>query len=114
MNEKGDALELTVNKLGAGPLENYHYDIFQVPEDSDSVAAGEKFQFEMNKKGDIDRVSAPLEPSLGEGIVFTRALEKIAIDVLQSLSGEYVINGQAVSAALIDGTLLLTVAGQPR
>ncbi len=114
VSQKGDSLELTVNKLGPWLLENYHYDIFQVPEDSDSVAAGEKFQFEMNKKGDIDRVSAPLEPSLGEDIVFTRAPEKIAIDVLQSLSGEYMLNGQAVSVAHIDGTLRLTVPGQPQ
>src|SRR5467141_1929915 len=114
VSQKGDSLELTVNKLGPWLLENYHYDVFQVPEDSDSVAAGEKFQFEMNKKGDIDRVSAPLEPSLGEDIVFTRAPEKIAIDVLQSLSGEYVLNGQAVSVALINGTLRLTVPGQPQ
>src|SRR5258708_21971107 len=65
VNQKGDALELAVNKLGPWPLENYHYDVFEVPEGSDSIVAGEKFQFEMNKKGDIARVSAALEPSLG-------------------------------------------------
>jgi len=114
VSQKGDSLELTVNKLGPWPLENYHYDVFQVSEISDSVAAGEKFQFEMNKKGDIDRVSAPLEPSLGEDIVFMRAPEKIATDVLQSLSGDYVLNGQAVNVALIGGVLRLTVPGQPQ
>jgi CubicO group peptidase (beta-lactamase class C family) len=114
VSQKGDSLELTVNKLGPWPLENYHYDIFQVPEVSDSIASGEKFQFEMNKKGDIDRISAPLEPSLGEDIVFTRAPEKMATDVLQSLSGDYVLNGQAVNVALIGGVLRLTVPGQPQ
>src|SRR5438132_390099 len=114
VNQKGDSLELTVNQAGPWPLDNYHYDVFQVPEDSDSVAAGEKFQFEMNKKGDIDRVSAALEPSLGEDIVFTRAPEKIAADVLQSVTGDYVLNGQAVSVALIGGLLRLTVPGQPQ
>src|SRR5712664_2055546 len=114
VNQKGDSLELTVNKLGPWLLENYHYDVFQVPEDSDSIASGEKFQFEMNKKGDIDRVSARLEPSLGEDIVFTRAAEKIATDVLQSLIGDYVLNGQAVNVALIEGMLRLTVPGQPQ
>jgi hypothetical protein len=114
VSQKGDSLELTVNKLGPWPLENYHYDVFQVPEVSDSIASGEKFQFEMNKKGDIDRISAPLEPSLGEDIVFTRAAEKMATDVLQSLSGDYVLNGQAVNVALIGGVLRLTVPGQPQ
>jgi CubicO group peptidase (beta-lactamase class C family) len=74
--QKGDALEVSINKLGPFPLEHYHYDIFQVPEDSDGVAAGEKFQFEMNKAGDVARVSATLEPALGEDIVFTKVVEK--------------------------------------
>jgi CubicO group peptidase (beta-lactamase class C family) len=114
VNQKRDSLELAVNKLGPWPLENYHYDVFQVPEGLDSVAAGEKFQFEMSKKGDIDRVSAALEAGLGEDIVFTRAPEKVATDVLQSLAGDYVLNGQAVNVALVAGMLRLTVPGQPR
>lgn len=114
VGQKGDALELSVNKLGPWPLENYHYDVFQVPESSDGVAAGEKFQFETNKKGDIDRVSAALEPSLGEDIVFTRTPEKIASDVLQNLAGDYVLNAQTVNVALIGEALRLTVPGQPQ
>src|SRR5258708_26821801 len=114
VSQKGDSLELTVNKLGPWPLETYHYAVLKVTADSYSVAAGAKFQYEMNKKGDINLISAPLKPSLGDDIVFTRAPEKIATDVLQSLSGEYVLNGQAVSVALIDGTLRLTVPGQPQ
>jgi CubicO group peptidase (beta-lactamase class C family) len=114
VNQKLDSLELAINKLGPWPLENYHYDVFQVPEASDSVAAGEKFQFEMNKKGDIDRVSAALEPALGEDIIFTRAPEKIATDVLESIAGDYLLNGQAVNVALVAGALRLTVPGQPQ
>ena len=111
---KGDALELSLNKLGPFPLEHYHYDIFQVPEESDSVAAGEKFQFEMNKKGDIDRIAATLEPSLGEDIVFTRAPEKISKDVLQKLAGDYLLAEQTVNFALVGDVLRLTVPGQPQ
>jgi len=110
---KGDALELSLNKLGPFPLEHYHYDIFQVPEDSDSVAAGEKFQFEMNKKGDIDTIAATLEPALGEDIVFTRAPEKISTDVLQKLAGDYLLADQTVTFAVTGGVLHLTVPGQP-
>jgi CubicO group peptidase (beta-lactamase class C family) len=110
---KGDALELSLNKLGPYPLEHYHYDIFQVPEENDSFAAGEKFQFEMNKKGDIDHIAAPLAPALGEDIVFTRAPEKISQDVLQKLAGDYLLNEQTVTFAVIGDVLRLTVPGQP-
>ena len=110
---KGGALELSLNKLGPFPLEHYHYDIFQVPEDSDSVAAGEKFQFEMNKKGDIARMASALEPALSEDIIFTRAPEKISTDVLQKLAGDYLLGGQTVTFAVTGDVLRLTVPGQP-
>ena len=110
---KGDALELSLNKLGPYPLEHYHYDIFEVPEENDSFAAGEKFQFEMNKKGDIDRIDAPLAPALGEDIVFTRAPEKISKDILQKLAGDYILNEQPVTFAVVGDVLRLTVPGQP-
>jgi CubicO group peptidase (beta-lactamase class C family) len=110
---KGESLELSVNKLGPYPLEHYHYDLFQVPEEPESVAAGEQFQFYMNKKGDIDRVAAALEPALGEDIVFTRVPEKIAAEVLQTLVGDYALNDKTVSISLVGGKLHLTVPGQP-
>jgi len=111
---KGDALELSLNKLSPVSLEHYHYDVFQVPEESDSVAAGEKFQFEMNKKGDIDRITAALEPSLGEDIVFTRAPAKVSKDALQKLVGEYLLAEQTVTVSLAGDSLRLTVPGQPQ
>lgn len=110
---KGDALEFTLNKLGPYPLQHYHYDIFQVPEDSDSPAAGEKIQFAMNKAGDIFSVAAALEPALDEDILFARAAEKISRDVLQSLAGDYDLNNSNVSVALAGDALRLTVPGQP-
>jgi CubicO group peptidase (beta-lactamase class C family) len=84
---KGDSLELSINKLGPYPLVHYHYDVFQVPETSDGFAAGEKFQFEMNKKGDIDRFSVEFEPTLGEDIVFRRAPGKVSQAMAQGLAG---------------------------
>jgi CubicO group peptidase (beta-lactamase class C family) len=114
VTEKGGALELSVNKLGPFPLEHYHYDLFQVPEESDSVAAGEKFQFDMNKKGEIDRVGAALEPALTEDIVFTRVAERIPSDVLESLAGDYQLNDKTVNVSLVSGKLYLTVPGQLR
>ena len=110
---KGESLELSINKLGPFPLEHYHYDLFQAPEEPDSIVAGEKFQFYMNKKGDIDRIAAALEPAVGEDIVFTRVPEKINSDVLQTLIGDYVLNDMTVSVSLLSGKLRLTVPGQP-
>jgi CubicO group peptidase (beta-lactamase class C family) len=110
---KSNSLELTVNKLGPFRLEHYHYDVFQVPKEPESVAAGEQFQFYMNKNGDIDRVSAALEPALDEDIVFTRVPERISAEVLQVLAGDYVLNDRTVSISLVGGKLQLTVPGQP-
>jgi len=112
--QKADALELSLNKLGPYPLGHYHYDVFQVPEDADTPAAGELFQFHINKKGDIHSISAALEPALPEDIVFTRAAEKISLDVLRTLAGEYLLNGMTVTVALAGDSLRLTVPGQPQ
>src|SRR5215472_4304357 len=111
---KGTALELSLNKLGPYPLEHYHYDIFQVPEENDSFPAGEKFQFEMNKKGDVDRISAPLAPALGEDILFTRAPGKVSQEALQKLAGDYQLAEQTVTVSLVGDALRLTVPGQPQ
>lgn len=114
IEQKGDAFELTLNKLGPYSLAHYHYDVFQIPEDADTPAAGELFQFHMDKKGDIHSIAAALEPSLPEDIVFTRAAEKISLDVLRTLTGEYALRGITATAALAGDSLRLTVPGQPQ
>jgi len=114
IEQKGDAFELTLNKLGPYPLVHHHYDVFQIPESSDTPAAGELFQFHMDKKGDIRSISAALEPALQEDLVFTRAAEKISSDVLRTLIGDYVLNGMTVTLALAGDSLRLTVPGQPQ
>jgi CubicO group peptidase (beta-lactamase class C family) len=111
---KGDALELSLNKLGPYPLQHYHYDVFRVPEDVDSPASGEKFLFAINRAGDIASVSAALEPALNEDIVFTRAPEKLPHDALQALTGDYLLHEMIVSVSLAGDILRLTVPGQPQ
>jgi CubicO group peptidase (beta-lactamase class C family) len=66
---EGDQLKADLHKL-SGTLKHYHYDIFQ---GADGVAGlgGMKLTFLMNKAGEIDRISIPLESSVKE-IVFTR------------------------------------------
>jgi hypothetical protein len=114
VEQKGDALDLTINKLGPYPLAHYHYDVFQIPEDADTPAAGELFQFHMNKQGDIHSISAALEPALPDDVVFARAAEKISLDILRTLTGEYVLNGMTTTVALAGDSLRLTVPGQPQ
>jgi CubicO group peptidase (beta-lactamase class C family) len=99
IEQNGDGFELTLNKLGPYPLVHYYYDVFEIPEDVDSPAAGKLFQFLMDKKGDIHSISAALEPALQEDIVFTRAVDKISADSLRPLAGEYVLNGLTVPVA---------------
>jgi len=73
---QGNDLTITLNEMGPYPFTRVHYDIFAVPEKSDSPAAGTKGQFYMNKDGDIDRLAMPLEPTLPEDVVFTRLADQ--------------------------------------
>lgn len=112
--QKGEALELSVNKLGPFPLEHYHYDVFQVPEEPDNVLAGEKFQFGMSKAGDINSIGAALEPTLSDDIVFRRAGEKLSTEALDSLTGEYLMGEMVATVSRAGNLLHLEIAGQPR
>ena len=114
VNLHGDSLELALNKLGPYPVNHYDYDVFEISENSDSVVAGEKFQFHMNKQGDITSVSAALEPALPEDIVFTRAPEKLSKDVLQSLVGDYASGEMTATVTRVGDSLRLSVPGQPQ
>jgi hypothetical protein len=69
----GDVLTISLNRMGPFPFKRRHFDIFEVPEESDSIASGVVGQFYMNKDGEIDRLALPLAPTLPEDIVFTRA-----------------------------------------
>jgi len=109
----GDNLKLTLNQMGPYPFQRLNYDIFQIPEDSDSVAAGTKAQFYMNRDGNIDRLAIPLEPTLPEDIVFTRAAEKLSREVLESLTGDYILEMGNVNVSLAGDSLRLTLPGQP-
>lgn len=110
---KGEALEAVLNTMKPFPLQHYHYDIFEVPEDADSVAAGQRLQFHLNKQGDIETASAALDPALGEDIVFRR-VAKLSPEELPPLAGEYVLGELTATVSLSNGTLRLSVPGQPQ
>jgi CubicO group peptidase (beta-lactamase class C family) len=109
----GDDLTLTLNQMGPYPFRRLNYDVFQIPDDADTVADGTKGQFYLDRDGNISRLALPLEPTLPEDIVFTRATEKLSKDVLQSLTGDYALDQATVNVSLAGETLRLTVPGQP-
>jgi CubicO group peptidase (beta-lactamase class C family) len=109
----GDDLNLTLNQMGPYPFRRLNYDVFQIPEDSEAIGAGLKAQFYMNRDGNIDRLAIPLEATLPEDIVFTRASEKLSKEVLQSLTGDYVMDQGTVNISLAGDSLRLTAPGQP-
>jgi hypothetical protein len=67
---KGDQLQVKYNSLTA-PLQHYHYNVFKI---RDGIGEGLKVQFFSNLKGDIDRISVPLETRV-DNIVFTRVAD---------------------------------------
>jgi CubicO group peptidase (beta-lactamase class C family) len=111
--QNGQDLTIAFNQLEAYPFVRIHYDIFAVPEEPDSIAAGTKGQFYTNWNGDIDRLSIPLEPTLPEDIVFTRVPEKISKDTLLTLVGDYSLGDATAHIGLAGDALQLTIPGQP-
>jgi CubicO group peptidase (beta-lactamase class C family) len=69
----GAELKATFNNMSA-PLEHFHYDVFEVPEDPLVEFDEMKVMFRYNKRGAIDRLLIPFEPSVGD-IVFTRVAD---------------------------------------
>ena len=113
IGQSGEGLTLTINEMGPYPFRRLHYDVFEVPEDPESVLADTKGQFYMNRDGDIDRLAMALAPTLSEDIVFTRAPEKLAKEVLQSLVGDYALADITAHVELAGETLRLSIPGQP-
>ena len=109
----GDALTLSLNQMGPYPFQRLNFDIFQIPEDADSLADGMKGQFYMNRDGNIDRLAMPLELTLPEDIVFTRAAEKLSKELSESLTGDYALEQGNANVSLAGDLLRLTLPGQP-
>ncbi len=102
---------LTLNKISV-PLKHLGYDVFKVPEDSDSPLAGMKFQFELSTEGSVATIVAPLQPGVKE-IEFHRLANKLAPNVLLPLSGDYVLGSTPIQVALRGDDLYLILPGQP-
>ncbi|HKE06822.1 MAG TPA: serine hydrolase [Candidatus Acidoferrum sp.] len=107
----GQDFTLALNKLSA-PLKHLDYDVFKVPEDSDSPLAGTKFQFGLSTEGTVATVSAPLQPGVKE-IEFRRLPNKLAPGALLPLSGAYTLGSTPIQVALRGDDLYLILPGQP-
>jgi hypothetical protein len=69
VTQDGEQLKFDLHGLNGG-LKHYHYDIFRGVEGAAGLE-GTKVTFLINRAGEIDRVSIPLEPNVKE-IVFAR------------------------------------------
>lgn len=95
-------------------LTHYHYDLFEASSKEDD-GPNLKVTFYTNAKGDIYKLSAPLQGGVKD-IEFTRAVEKVEVEKskLEKYSGEYEIMGTIAKISIRGGsTLILTIAGQP-
>jgi CubicO group peptidase (beta-lactamase class C family) len=94
-------------------LMHRHYDTFDVQENPMTLSPDDlPLTFAYDRSGDIDRLSAPLEPEVAD-IVFTRAPDKIDTAFLASCVGAYERAAVKHVVALREGQLTLSTPGQP-
>ena len=106
-------LSFTLNDLG-GPMNHFHYDVFEVAESDNNRFSKEKVQFHTNLQGDIDSLSLPLESTLKE-VVFTHLGDKRMTEktFLEPFVGPYQRGPMTVTVALkTDHALAMTIPGQ--
>lgn len=113
VSSDGKALKGSFNAFTIA-MEHWHYDVFRgtLLEDEEEKML---LSFMSNEKGDLDRVSVPLEPAV-QPIIFTRKASAQMSDpkFLAQFIGEYELSGQTVTVTLRgEKTLTLTVPGQP-
>lgn len=108
--------ELVVTFHGmSSELSHYHYDVFEIPESDTDPLGDTKLLFLYDLRGQIDRVSIPMEPSV-DNIVFERVADESMKSraALEPFAGEYELGERTLTVTLVgEGTLTLTVPGQP-
>jgi len=100
---------------GGGPLNHYHYDVFEVAERDLEPLSKEKISFHTNLLGDVDSISIPFETNVKD-IVFTRLGDASMRErtFLEPLTGTYQRGGGTVTVAMKgDHAITLTLPGQP-
>ena len=97
----------------AGALKHYHFDVFELYGKEDD--RGEKVSFFSDLKGNIDRLSVQLEPSV-DPIIFVKMPEKKMTEkgFLEKFVGEYELQGMIIKIVLRgENTLFASIPGQP-
>ena len=97
------------------PLEHFHYDTFQVPENPLDQFEKLRITFPTNAQGEISTLQANLESRVSE-IVFTRAPEKRMFETsfLRQFTGEYDNPGRAFTVELAgESALQMVFPGSP-
>ncbi len=119
-NER-DTLWIDYNEGGkktTSYVEHYHYDVFRI---MDAKKPGEvvkdafKIQFHLDAMGNIDHLTAPMEPSV-EPVKFSKLPPSIEINEndLQKYVGAYDLEGANVTVYIRNNkTLMVLVPGQP-
>jgi CubicO group peptidase (beta-lactamase class C family) len=112
IREVRDRLQASYHGFTA-PLEHFHYDVFEVANDSLPIDAT-KIQFRSNLDGDIETLLIALEPAVAP-IEFTRRASESLADtaLLRRYVGEYDLAGQTIRVHLEGSTLVTSLAGQP-
>lgn len=113
VEQDGDGLRASFNAF-TGPLEHYHYDIFELHHEPFDIRL--KVSFSTNLQGDIAALSAPLEPTVAD-IVFTRQARREMTDraFLERFTGEYEVMGITLTVSLKgEGALQVVLPGQPQ
>jgi len=98
------------------PLEHFHYDTFQVPENPLDSFEKLRITFPTDAQGELSTLQANLEPNVKE-IVFTRTAEKRMFETsfLRQFTGEYDAPGRPWNVALAgENALQLVFAGSRR
>lgn len=107
------ALRLTYNRM-SGPLEHWHYDVFEVPDDGTPGLGGVRVQFRSDMDGRVAAMVSPLEPEVSP-IVFERLPDRRLRDpeYLARFAGSYELPNQTVTVTVRGERLELEVPGQP-
>lgn len=109
----GASLQFAFHGLG-GPMNHFHYDVFEVAEKEQDPFSKAKVQFHTNLDGEIDSLSIPIEATVKE-IVFTRLGDRKMTEpsFLRPLTGAYQRGPATVTVAMKgDHELTVTMPGQ--
>ncbi len=112
----GDGFQMHLNRRPE-PLEHFHYDVFQVPENPEDEFEKLKVIFHTDVDGDISSLSMPLETNVAD-IVFTRMPDKQLTehDFVAAFAGEYEFPGSPAPATITlrgDHSLFISFPGEP-